>query len=200
MFKKETVLALFVLIPALGTWIYQTGILRRADLETYQELIKNREIASSNAFSPTNQERKAVRKDIWFSQDALTRLHYQIASKGSQLTLTPVKNRFELVETLDEIKCWMQDKLMSDPIEEASVQQARFIEAQKGIYRHTSQEFIADEVTLSLFRLDGHQLPQEPVNPEDAILRGIAHDISFYFSGKTPHFQAHQFEATMVKE
>lgn len=200
MFKMEMILSLSVLTLLLGLWIYQTAVMHPSDLEKYKKLIENREVASSNAFSPTNQERKQVRKDIWFSQDDHTRLHYQIASKSSQLTLTPVKNKFELVETLNGITCWMQDKLMQNVMENTLSQQARFIEAESGVYRHTSQEFVASGVTLSLFRLSGHQLPTGSVSQEEAILRGVAHDISFYFSGKTPHFQAEQFEARMVKE
>lgn len=194
-------IALALLAPLFTLWIYETSILHPSDFEKYTQLIENRKVASSNAFSPTNQERKQVRKDIWFSQDESTRLHYQIASEGSQLTLTPVKNKFELVEKLEGIKCWMQDKLISNAMEEnAFSQQARFIEAEAGIYRHTTQEFSASGVTLSLFRLCGHDLPTQPLNENEAVLRGIARDISFHFSGKTPHFQASQFEATMVKE
>lgn len=200
MFNKEMTITLALLVPLFALWIYQTSILHSSDLEKYKQLIENRKIASSNAFSPTNQERKQVRKDIWFSQDESSRLHYQIASTGSQLTLTPVKNKFELVERLEGIKCWMQDKLISNNVRDDFTQQARFIEADSGVYRHTTQEFFANGVTLSLFRLPGHELPTAPINEEEAILRGIAHNISFHFSGKTPHFQANQFEATMVKE
>ncbi|NGX27339.1 MAG: hypothetical protein K940chlam6_01273 [Chlamydiae bacterium] len=200
MFKRKISFSLALLLPILGLWAYQMTVLRSNDFERYEKMIENREIASSNSYSPTNQERKQVRKDIWFSQDDCARLHYQIASESSLLTLTPVKNKFEVVETLDKIKCWMQDKLIKDGMDETLTQQARLIEAESGVYHHTSQEFIANDVTLSLFRLPGHQLPKDPINQDEAILRGIAHDISFYFSGKTPQFQARQFEATMVKE
>lgn len=200
MFKEKMTLAFFLLLPLLGVWIYQITILHSSDKEKYQKMIADREIASSNALSPTNQERKQVRKDIWFSQDDSARLHYQIDSENSQLTLTPVKNKFELIETFAGIKCWMQDKLVKNEMEDVLSQQARFIEAKSGIYRHSSQEFVANGVTLSLFCLEGHQLPLAPIQQEEAILRGIAQDVSFYFSGKAPHFQASQFEAVMVKE
>jgi len=200
MFKKKIALTAILLLPIIGFWVYQMTVVRTCDLIRYKKMIENREIASTHSQSPTNQERKQVRKDIWFSQDDSARLHYQIASEGSLLTLTPVKNKFEVIESLDRIKCWMQDKLINDVMEDTLSQQARYIEAENGIYRHTSQEFTANGVTLSLFQLPGHQLPEEPINKDSAILRGIAHDVSFYFSGKTPQFQARQFEATMVKE
>lgn len=200
MFKKQILLFTAILTPIVGIWIYQLAFVRARDVELYKEMVQLKEIASSNPPCPTNQHRQQVRKDIWFSQDDCSRLHYQIASEGSTLTLTPVKNKFEVVETLQGIKCWMQDKLIRDDMGENLSQQTRLIEAKDGVYRHTTQEFIANGVTLSLYRLPGHQLPKGPVSDEDAFLRGVAHDISFLFSGKTPQFQAGQFEATMVKE
>lgn len=189
-----------LLLPLCGIWIYQLAFVRPGDIALYKEMVQLKEIASSNSSAPTNQHRQQVQKDIWFTQDDCSRLHYQIASEGSTLTLTPVKNRFEVVETLQGIKCWMQDKLIHDDVGENLMQQARLIEAVDGIYRHTTQEFLANGVTLSMYRLPGHQLPKGPVSENDAFLRGVAHDISFLFSGKTPQFQAAQFQATMVKE
>lgn len=200
MFKKQIWLFSFLFLPFAAFWIYQTTCYQPSDAKTYETMVSQREIASSQSYVPTNQSRKQVRKDIWFSQDDCARLHYQIASKGSLLTLTPVKNRFEIVETLDGIRCWMQDKLIKDGIEQEPFQQARYIEAENGVYRHTTQEFIASGVTLSLFRMPGHKLPQQTPNTDDAILSGIARNISFHFGGKTPQFQAVDFNATLERE
>ncbi len=200
MFKKKILYSLSFILPLIGVWIYQTMILRGSDLARYKEMTQQKAIASSQPTSPTNQHRKQVRKDIWFSQNDCTRLHYQIASCGSVLSLSPIKNKFEIVETLQGVKCWMQDKLLKDEMEESPTQQARLIEAKNGTYRHTTQEFIANGVQLSLFQLPGHSLPDGPIEREEAFLSGVAHNISFFFGGKTPQFQAEQFEATMVKE
>jgi len=182
----------------MGLWIYQIAILRNKDIEFYREMTQKKEIASSNDPAPTNQERKQVRKDIWFSQDDSSRLHYQIASEQSQLTLSPMKNKFEIIEALQDIKCWMQDKLFTE--EEQPMQQTRYIEADTGLYRYTTQEFTANGVTLSLFQLPGHLLPDQPKEDSDAFLRGVAHDISFTLGGKTPQFQAQQFQVEVMKE
>jgi len=80
------------------------------------------------------------------------------------------------------------------------MQQARLIEAETGLYRYTTQEFTANSVLLSLFKLPGHVLPLEPLESDEPFLSGIAKDISVIFSGKTPQFQAENFEATVVKE
>jgi len=187
-----------ILAPALGVWIYQIAFLRNSDIDRFNEMRREREIASTKPPSQTNQHRKQVQKDIWFSQTDGSRLHYQIASEGSLLSLTPIANKFDVVESLQGVKCWMQDKLAEDDGEE--IQQARLIEAKTGEYRYTTQEFKANSVLLSLFKLPGHVLPVEPIKDENPFLSGIAKDISVIFSGKTPQFQAENFEATVVKE
>ncbi len=200
MFKKPIAISYAILAPLIAIWIYQIAFARKSDITQFREMVEHKQIASSNSLCPTNQHRKQVRKDIWFSQDDCSRLHYQITSEGSTLTLTPIKNKFEVVEKLDKIKCWMQDKLICDDLGDNPSQQARLIEAADGIYRHTTQEFTANGVALSLFRLPGHQLPTETIDNNEAFLRGVARNVSFLFSGKAPQFQADQFEATMVKE
>lgn len=175
-------------------------VVRQGDIDLYKTLIHERTLASSHPSSSSNQERKQVRKDIWFSQDEHSRLHYHIASESSLLTLTPVKNSFEVVETLHGIKCWMQDKLFATEDTEEPMQQSRYIEAEEGLHHYSTQEFTARGVTLSLYRLPGHLLPNESIDKEKAFLHGKAHDVSFFFSGKTPQFQARQFQAMMVKE
>jgi len=200
MFKKKMILFSALFLPFAAFWIFQMTWMRDSDIEDYKQLIRKREIASSTAQMPTNQHRKGVQKDIWFSQDGNARLHYEIFSERSLLTLTPVGNHFEIIESLEGIRCWMQDKLVTDDKGMNPTQQARLIEAETGIYRHTTQEFIASDVYLSLFRLKGHSLPKTALPRKEAYLTGVANDISFLFGGKTPKFQANQFQAAAVKE
>ena len=197
MFKKKIALSLMIILPIFGFWLYRITALTKKDLDLYSQMIANREIATSKLSSPTNQHRKNVRKDVWISQDDNFRLHYQISSVGSLLTLTPINNKFEVVETLSDIKCWMQDKLFTEA--DTLMQQIRYIEADSGHYLYNSQEFTAKNVTLSLYRLPGSALPKQPIEDQKAVLQGIAKDITLLFDGKTPQFQAKHFQATMRK-
>ena len=88
----------------------------------------------------------------------------------------------------------MQDKLYLEA--EQPFQQVRYLEADEGTYRYTSQQFDASQVSLSLMRLAGHQLSFN-YNSKDAFLRGIAQDVSFSISEGTPQFQAQQFKASL---
>lgn len=200
MFKKKMLLFSSIMSGVILIWLFQMVVVRKSDFKRYQEIIKKRELASSFRSSSSNQQRKNVRKDIWFAQDNNSRVHHQIASEGSILTLTPIHNKFEVVEYLKGVKCWMQDKLIMNELGEDPFQQARYIEAQSGIYKHGSQEFTANGVLLSLFRLPGHSLPTTPLSVNNAFLHGSAQDVSFFLSGKTTHFQAEGFKAMVVKE
>lgn len=176
-------------------------MIRQKDLLFYQNLMKEKAIASSNNnpnYSSTNQLRKGVRKDIWFAQDDDSRLQYRIESTTSTLTLLPVKNKFEIIETLGKVKCWTQDKLYYSG--EEPMQQARYLEASEGVYHYGSQQFNAQGVSLSLFRLPGHNLATQSLDLKKSFLSGLAKSVTFTVSGKTPQFQAEQFKATLTKQ
>jgi hypothetical protein len=182
-------------------WGIYFCMVRQKDVQFYQDLMKEKAIATSNtSYSSTNQLRKGVRKDIWFAQDDSTRLQYRIESTTSTLTLIPVKNKFEVVETLGKVKCWTQDKLYFNGAEQEPMQQARYLEAVEGVYHYGSQQFNANGVSLSLFRVPGHHLATQALDTKKAFLSGLAKSVTFTVSGKTPQFQAEQFKATLIKE
>lgn len=202
MFVRLTFICSLAVALLAAIWMIQLCMVRDKDIALYKGLMEKKEIAATKtpAFSSTNQYRKKVRKDIWFAQDDASRLHYRIESLGSVLTLIPINNKFNIVESLDGIKCWMQDKLYYGNKDEIPMQQTRYIEANEGIYQHATQEFVAQGVALSLFRLPGHTLPTQLLDAKKAFLKGIASNVSFSVSGKTPQFQAKQFTASINKE
>jgi hypothetical protein len=162
--------------------------------------MKNRhEIASTPQVftASTHQTRQGVRKDIWFTQEDKNRLHTRIESASSLLTIQPKEHNFEVVEELQKIHCWMQDRVY---VGEGGklMQQMRYIEADKGTYLYTTQQFLAQTVILSLFRLPGHTL-QIDQDQSAAFIRGIAQDVSFSVSGKSSQFQAKNFKAQFSK-
>ncbi len=186
---------LTLLLITLG-WVYQVAFVRPSDYVKIKELKQEREIASSkNSFSTTSQKRKGVRKEIWFSEENALRLHYRIESESSLLTFLPQDHKIDVIENLEMIKFWMQDKLYPNPV---PMQQMRFLEADQGTYRFTSQEFAAETVTVSIFRLPGYELPDQ-LDLRTAFLRGVAENILFSISGKMPQFEAKNFKASLAK-
>ena len=188
-----TLCIVFVALAAIG-WGYLLIRVRPNDLAKMQKVLSEQENASSqNLLTTTDQQRRGVVKEIWFSQEDKSRLHYRIASESSLLTVQPKGNRFELIEKLEKIQCWMQDKLYTGA---TPMQQIRFFQAKEGLYRFTTQEFLAQSVALSLYRLNGHELPEKVLGIRP-FLKGIAQDVSFAVSGKNPQFNAQHFKAEL---
>jgi len=197
MFQRATIFCLFLLGIFTVLWGYFLFRVRSEDIALIKQKIAEQEIASSTTiFSTTQQQRKGVVKEIWFSQEDNSRLHYRIFSESSLLTIKPEGRSFDLIEKLEKIKCWMQDKLYEPNPGVGPMQQIRFLAAEEGLYRYTAQEFLAQTVALSLYRLGGHELPKE-IASSKPFLKGIAEDVSFAVSGKSPQFKAKHFKAEL---
>ncbi len=197
MFRRTTLFSLLLLGIIATFWGYFLVHVRSEDITLIKQKISERELATSKSvFSTTQQQRQGVVKEIWFSQEDNSRLHYRISSESSLLTIVPEGKSFDLIEKLEKIKCWMQDKLYEPSAGVGPMQQMRFLVAQEGLYRYSSQEFLAQTVALSLFRLGGHELPKE-IASSQPFLKGIAEDVSFAVSGKSPQFKAKHFKAEL---
>lgn len=200
MFSRITSFSLVLFFCIALIWGFSFGKAHERDYAACR-LIKEQEEAASkkSLVSTTHQNRKGVVKEIYFSQEDNTRLHYRIESESSSLTLKPNGRKLDLIEKLDKIKCWMQDKLYIASPGNKPMQQMRFLEAEDGIYRYASQEFLAQSVGLSLFRLSGYDLPDGLIR-EIPFMRGVAQDVSFSVSGKTPQFHAQHFKALLSNQ
>ncbi len=196
MFKRAIFITSLCMAAISSAWLVKLVYLSPADRVKYENLLETgRAVARATKSAQTHQTRGGVRKDLWLSQQDRTRLHYRIDSKSSVLTLLPIDDKVDIIENLQQIKCWMQDKLYAQG--NVAMQQMRFFEADQGIYQYSTQRFAANSVILSLFRLPGIQLPTS-IDPSKAFLRGIAQDVSFSIAGKTTQFQAQKFKATLM--
>lgn len=198
MFAKTSKLCFLSLSLLTALWGFLFARVNSTDLAAMKEKIREqKEAVSDRLFATTHQQRKGVVKDIWFTQEDESRLHYRISSISSLLTIEPKDKGFDLIEKLENMQCWMQDKLYREAEAKASpMQQVRFLSAKEGLYHYTLQQFSAQSVALSLYRLNGHELPQR-MDKEKPFLKGIAEDISFAVSGKTPQFEAKHFKAEL---
>lgn len=196
MFRKATITCLLFFGVFTLLWGYSLFHVTANDIAKVKKQLSAQELASSkSAFATTQQQRKGVVKEIWFSQEDNSRLHYRIFSESSLLTIKPEGNSFDLIEKLEKIKCWMQDKLYAPAAGGSPMQQIRFLAAEEGLYRYTSQEFLAQSVALSMYRTPGHELPKAMTSKP--FLKGIAEDVSFAVSGKSPQFKAKHFKAEL---
>src|SRR5579871_6350616 len=165
MFKRATTICTALLVLSTVFWgclfmrVTQTDLVAAKKIQQEQEML-----SSKNVVNTAHQDRKGVVKDIWFTQEDGLRLHTRIFSESSLLTIKPDGRKFDLIEKLEKITCWMQDKLYASTPTVGPMQQLRFLQAREGLYRFTTQEFLAQSVALSLYKLQGHELPQNANN------------------------------------
>jgi hypothetical protein len=198
MFKRAMFITALCMAAISSVWLVKLVYLSADDRVKYAKMLETgRAIAKATQNEQSHQTRGGVRKDLWLSQQDLSRLHYRIDSKSSVLTLLPIDDKVDIIENLQHIKCWMQDKLYAQG--DVVMQQMRFFEADQGIYQYSTQRFTANSVILSLFRVPGALLPSS-VDLSKAFLRGIAQDVSFSIAGKTTQFQAQKFKATLLSQ
>lgn len=197
MFKKATFFSLITFFSFTLLWALYFGQVRESDYAAYRAQKEMHEEASvTSLVQTTHQNRKGVIKEIYFTQEDKSRLHYRIESDASVLTLQPEGSKFDLIEKLEKMRCWMQEKIDLTTSPQKPIQHMRYLEAQEGIYRYTAQQFLAQSVALSLYRIQGEKLPDN-LTQHKPFLSGIAQDVLFAVTGKIPHFQAQNFKALL---
>jgi hypothetical protein len=198
MFKRAIFISALCMAALTSAWLVKIVYLSPTDRVKYEKMLEaGRAVARATKGAKTHQTRSGVRKDLWLSQQDHSRLHYRIDSKSSVLTLLPIDDKVDIIENLQQLKCWMQDKLYAQG--NVVMQQMRFFEADQGVYQYSTQRFAASSVALSLFRVPGVQLPTA-IDPQAAFLRGVAQDVSFSIAGKATQFQAQRFKATLLSQ
>src|SRR5579872_4110349 len=114
-FRRITLISCILFAAVLLLWIFEFYQVRESDRAAYRQFKLTQQKIPANPSqalaASTHQIRQGIRKDIWFSQEGNSRLHYRIESRSSVLTLLPKENKIDFIENLEGIKCWMQDKL-----------------------------------------------------------------------------------------
>lgn len=156
------------------------------DKIAYQQLLKESvELRTRKALEhePIEQVRKGVQKDIW--EGGKERLHFQLRSDRSSLSLTQKKGKLEAIENLQQIECLIQEAIDLA----GCTQQLRRLRAEEGIYRFPSHSFSAETVHLAFYQVPGIELPAS-LETEKPFLKGIARTSTFGAANKTPTFNA----------
>lgn len=143
------------------------------------------------------QTRQHVRKDLWIAQNAKERLHDRIESDSSLLILNPKNKSIEVIEKLEGVRGWIEEKA-EDTKQGSSVLHLRHFAAKEGVYFYKDQTFKAFNVALSLYKIQGKN--RFTWQPEYLIpfLQGTAEKLNFSLKGGVPMFQATHFSASLT--
>jgi hypothetical protein len=187
MLKKTTIISFFLLFVMMAASFFL--VLRAPSSRFACDKISH---AIPNT-APTKQMRSGVVKEMWITEGE-RRLHHRIESPRSILTALPKGNTFELIEQMQGIKCFFQEKI--EDVEETGElsQHLRFIESKEGTYIYSKHCFHAEQVFLALFQLPGEHL-ETKLDLNQAFLKGAAKEITFSLSHHGPSFHAEKFKA-----
>lgn len=74
------------------------------------------------------------------------------------------------------------------------MQKLRFLEADKAVYYYKTNSFVAKEVKLQRFVVEGHELLQN-IEGFEPTMKGVAQAVEFTLAGKDLNFRAHHLKA-----
>lgn len=193
MFK--VVVTLFFVAVTLGMGLLIFPISEK-DRETFNDLLKSSNPdTNDDILSYSQQKREKVRKEIWYQDDSP--LYFCIDSAESELFFFKQENQIEVVEQLADVSCVMQEELYY--VAGKPMQKIRYLEAEKACYNYTSNLFIAEDVKLWNYQLEGH-IPPKDLSSLEASMRATAHSVEFTLKGKKLDFTAHKMRAVVNQE
>ena len=79
------------------------------------------------------------------------------------------------------------------------MQLIRYMQADKATYDYASQLFVAEDVKLWKYKLEGHE-PPSALEQTDFLMSGTARSVEFAFKGEKFDLQAHSLKATFDPE
>ncbi len=163
MLKRTFFGGLFLLVFCTAVLALHLGTIRSKDLQEYQDLLATSSSATerNSLCKPLTQVRKEIRKDL-FLPEGSDRLHLRIQGESSEIALRSQHGKWEMVETLKNLECWMQEKGT----------EARHFTAEEGVYLFPSQRFDAKNICLdhSSGNIHSQHAFLQGVNPGEIVL------------------------------
>lgn len=227
MFRKTTLFFLSVAaILSLSIFLLIFSTDKDDATDAYQVLEEGSCEVKKNKIAMTNyceQRREGVTKEIFLRDE--TTSHVRIISASSEIFFFYEKHAVEVEELLKNVLCTMQEELFYllpdgrevirneaeifvlrkakhtpitvDQKELQPMQYVRFFKAEKARYNYNSGLFIADNVELWKYRLEGHELPSNLKN-FNPIMQGTATSAQFVLKNSRFDFQAENLKASFT--
>lgn len=188
----KTYLLLFGLGTVLGLVLHIYPC-KQKDYAAYAALLQSSNPLQNEAVSSCSQQKRTeVRKRIWYQDDAP--LHIRIESPESELFFFQKNNQIEVTEQLGSVVCIMQEELYYEAGK--PMQKVRYMEGESACYHYHSHLFVAQNVKLWKYQLEGH-IPPETFLEGSPIMSATAHSVEFILKGEKLDFTAHQMRAKL---
>ncbi|HRD54989.1 MAG TPA: hypothetical protein PLC42_01190 [Parachlamydiaceae bacterium] len=212
----------FVLLPLLLLGLFwliaATGVKTTAK---YHQLMASTGAEKETQKEPyqINQERQFVQKDMAFFKKG-QKMYFRLVADSSKFILDHQGLNTEMAEHMKNVTCYMQEELyylLPDGREVLALEDETFslkengekildvkelkpmqlmhkMEAKEGIYYYKSDFFIAKNVKLERFLIEGHELLKSSADAKK-IMDGVAESAEFCLKEKNLDFKANQLKA-----
>lgn len=148
-----------------------------------------------DSLSYSKQLRSEVTKQIWYQDN--TPLYIRIESPQSELFFSQHSNQVEVIEQLGNVVCIMQEELYYD--EGKPMQKVRYMEGEHARYHYNSRLFIAHNVKLWKYEIEGHTPPEaQPIASSN--MSATADSVEFILKNAILDFTAHHMHAILNTE
>lgn len=179
----RTLFLSFVLIALMATSLfYWFGKYDENDRQSYEKLIAGDErTVKGNESKTSKQSRSNLQKSLFFGsgdQRRQLRLHGSTA----ELALEKSGRKIAIVEYMQGIEGWMQEKLhiAADGKEKQDI---LHFTGTKGTYHYVDEKLFADDVHLTRYTVEGHDLDlipySDPVSIEQSKMNLVADHASY---------------------
>ena len=215
------------LILFLCLWLYWLLFsFHEEDRLEYKSLLDRANAAetkTSNTLYSAEQQHRQARKDLFFMKNG-ERLQMTVFSEDTRLILDKQEGHSDIVEHMTGVHCCMQEELFyltsdgkevmksnpatfilrngeaidSNQKKLVPMQKIRYLDAKKAIYYYQTDLFLAENVKISEYVVDGHYLLENPPKKEPTIT-GTASAVEFSIAKDNIQFIAHHFKA-IIKE
>lgn len=194
-FRKSASIAFGILI---GTAVVLGWVLFRTDEKSHEQYVALVGEANPGKLGKTNpytaqQQRKGVQKDLFFNRNG-QRLQLRLTSKEATMVLEHTLDGTQLIEKMQDVKCWMQEELLER--QGQAYQTLRYLEADSATYFYKNDEVVASDVKVFRYTLPGHDLVIALAGQKPS-MKGHADAVQFSMAGKEIQFKAQKLKATI---
>jgi hypothetical protein len=163
--------------------------------QAHEEYARLLQVSKQVHKQDAKQLRSEVSKQIWYQDN--TPLHIRIESPQSELFFTQHNNQVEVIEQLGNVICIMQEELYYEG--DQPMQKVRYMEGEHARYHYNSRLFIAHNVKLWQYEIEGHTPPEvQPI--ASSIMSATADSVEFVLKNEALDFTACHMRAIFNTE
>ena len=215
-FLPYVLIGTFLIVATFAGLFLAFGKYSNEDVVSYRETMAKAAGKGSVERTVSSQHfRQNLQKDVFLTRGGGV-YQFRLKSGDAELALERIKGKVDIVETMDDVRCWLQEEFLyrfpngsmissQDQFWSAlapvavvakavPMQRNVYLEAKRATYDYDSERFVADDAKIWRYIVPGHHL-EETVNKKSALISGTAEHVVISFGSQGLLFKADGFKA-----